>query len=84
MCYHLQLHIHFNNLELYEGLMLFYATTGTEHFFPLSLLRVRHIPIWNLIKEKDTNDKQFFIRGNVKTQCWPLLLLDNATEDTKL
>lgn len=53
-------------------------------FFLLSLFKVKHIAIWNLIKEKDTNDKQFFIRGIVKTECWLLLKLDNAIKEIKL
>lgn len=53
-------------------------------FVVVSLLKVKHIAIWNLIKEEDTNDKQFFIRGNVKTECWPLLKLGNAVEEIKL
>lgn len=32
MCYHLQLHVYLNILELYENFTLFYATTGTKLF----------------------------------------------------
>lgn len=67
-----------------KALRYFMLPQEQNIFCLLSLLKVMHIVVWNLIREKDTNDKQFFIRGNVKTECWPSLKLDNAIEEIKL
>lgn len=84
MFYHLHLCIHLNILKLYEGLTLFYAATGAKHFLSSFFVKGNALVIWKLIREKDTNDEQFFVRGNVKTEYGPSLKLDNAIEEIKL